>query len=976
MEEGVQAIIGALISLVILLPILLVLPLPWQFKTILLLCFLGYIVLEILGGIVRVPAVIYAKNIFPAIVAGIIVGVDIGILEASLGEYLGSWMWYFLVILALIFISLYVSGGPMAIYVPSLLILAFGYVMAGPYSGYVKNAIEGVLEPLGVGMQNLEEVWHDLSLIILNPQQYIAEQRMKQVKMEEPVSYPKGVELKSVNLLPSEGVVSGQIFFVQVRVGNERDDLKAEKIKVEAVCDSRYCREIEDEIYKRTKDELRPLEEFRNEFKFKAVASSDEDIGRSADVKVTVDYYYTASSNLLVTVMSEEEIERRIYNKELTFRTEVATGKPTPAMIALSVGEQPLYPSKEYPLIVSIVNKRGDAKIVLVPGTELNITVPKTIATSLNCTPSEEISLRCTNISLRSPAPGHPGYFRFNCTVTKKVEIEEFGYYPFVCVLNTTKSGDIGIEKTDIITATLSHYLVAMEETKGPTLQMGGEFVSDILSEEAFNKAKEVEEQSRHCDECGDWWICSKDECHSLGMCVFYDIPWRTNECRPCRYPMRCEDYPQPDRDGVKEASAKEECELDPCNIGNCTWDEKNKKCTSCSKTKCMQLNISLDSLTTEKRWVVLSDYVAPSQYETSLTKVKDEYFGYTEANPYEIDLRGKCSDNCYSYSEGEACMPWEVCVEEGNTFECCPTAACRPDLTYYVPETKTDWLPIKNLSGVANGACVYDGREIKACNVDSQFCSDEKRVPLWFMRELYNKEKEKYNLYERFSEISTPATCCERAICVNDIPYEFENIDTETINKAIAMNNFTVGEITANGKSYVRLISQRYRFDYLISRDALCSYAVAPSEKTFLEIGKGCSDTWGINWGCYAGKTKAMCCRKEICVNNNIMVINADKVRENDNCEEESYDLETECGTADECVEYYNGAAQCCAKWREGVKPNVCEGLDVVKSQEEGTCKYSEESRYAVICEEGETCVISPQTGEPECVAPQGGQE
>jgi len=105
-------------------------------------------------------------------------------------------------------------------------------------------------------------------------------------------------------------------------------------------------------------------------------------------------------------------------------------------------------------------------------------------------------------------------------------------------------------------------------------------------------------------------------------------------------------------------------------------------------------------------------------------------------------------------------------------------------------------------------------------------------------------------------------------------------------------------------------------------------------------------------------------------------MVINKNKVRENDNCEEESYDLERECGAADECVEYYNGLADCCAKWRNDNEDNVCEGLDVVKSQEEGTCKYSEESEYAVVCDEGEKCVISPETGEAECRAQEQGQE
>ena len=196
---------------------------------------------------------------------------------------------------------------------------------------------------------------------------------------------------------------------------------------------------------------------------------------------------------------------------------------------------------------------------------------------------------------------------------------------------------------------------------------------------------------------------------------------------------------------------------------------------------------------------------------------------------------------------------------------------------------------------------------------------------------------------------------------------------------KAIAMNNFTVGEITANGKSYVRLISQKYRFDYLISKDALCSYLIAPSEKTFLEIGEGCRDAWGVYWGCYAGKTKAMCCRKKRCVNNNVMVINKNKVRENDNCEEESYDLERECGAADECVEYYNGLADCCAKWRNDDKDSICEGLNIGDSKAKGECRYTEirgESEFVKVCEKGEICVISPETGEPECVAQEQGQE
>ena len=548
------------------------------------------------------------------------------------------------------------------------------------------------------------------------------------------------------------------------------------------------------------------------------------------------------------------------------------------------------------------------------------------------------------------------------------MEIEEFGYYPFVCVLNTTKSSDIGIEKTDIITATLSHYLVAMEETKGPTLQMGGEFISDeeMLSEEAFNKAKEVEDQSRHCDECGDYLICSKDECHSLGMCVFYDIPG-TNECRPCRYPMRCEEYPQPGRDGdINELSAKEECELDPCNIGNCTWDEKNKKCTSCSKTKCMQLNISLDSLTTKNRWVILSDYVAPSEYETSLTKVTDEYFGYTEANPYEIDLRGKCSDNCYSYSEGEACMPWEVCREDGESVKCCKTSVCKIiEGEHYKAEL------------LEGDGCAYKGDP----GTDTQLSDSDKCEPSQECVERVSilnllKDAKKWKIasetgtatiFNKIHEIVTKETgtnaiCCDRyKLRVSPVEdkyyYILQRVDPGSLSSMIDTMWITGSLRRKEEQSklffyHKNLDEEKHRYKFMMIDTNLCTYKAV--SRCPLKI---CRDdgVWEIN---------ETYIEKEIATSSNC---------------DDLYVLKDPCERNETCVAYNNGLAHCCAKWRNDDKDSICEGLNIGDSRAKGECRYTEirgESKFVKVCEKGEICVISPETGEPECRAQEEGQE
>lgn len=430
----------------------------------------------------------YASKIAESFIVGLAIGFSTIIILASFEVYKFSfWGIFGFLLITLILISLYKSGGPGVIYMAAIFVLIFGYLFTGPYSGYLKTYIGALRGPLDIAIYNARVAGHDLFLIITNPQEYLAEKQRTQVKLEESVSYPQGIEITSIIALP-DSQISGGEFMIQALVEN-KGGLKAEDLKIKAKCKS-LCKLPEDEevVLNYTKNKTEKYWSGYFSFgPFIAIASKKSDYGKKAEVEVKLSYLYSASSNLVVNVMKEEEINRLLMNHELTFQTSTATSKVSPAVVAISVGRQPLYANRRTPLIISIVNKHLDGKVKLKENlTKLEILIPKSIASGVECSSLEKKKeLKCGTTETEN-------YTSISCNFTKNIEIMplskasggEKNYRYYDCYFIPTIKGDAP-SRSDVITAKLTNFSIEVSEEGGAILIRGGELYPEVSTDQA-----------------------------------------------------------------------------------------------------------------------------------------------------------------------------------------------------------------------------------------------------------------------------------------------------------------------------------------------------------------------------------------------------------------------------------------------------------------------------------------------------------
>ena len=848
------SVLGVILSLVIVLPLLFALPLPFMLKIAILIAVIVYSLVDLCSILGKVsPKITLWKSIALSFIVAVLIAVDFGILEASLGEFLSSWMIYVLFILGLILIWLYLAGGPGIIYIFTIFVLTFGYVMAGPYSGYVKQALWGISEPISIGVKSLESASHDLWLLMTNPQEYIREQQMKQVRTETPAAYPRGAEFVSINLLP-DYVPSNRSFYIQVRVENKGPvDLKHLSL-IATPRDRCYGSE-----FNFLKESLRVGEQVIQEFgPFVAAAEKQQDIGRRSEVELTLHYCHEASSNLLVTVMNESEIWKRISNREMSFRLEIATAKATPAMIAMSVGEQPLIAERETTLLVSIVNKRPDGKVKLVKGSTLSLTLPSDLLEVVDpttpCIPSTQTKKVSCSISAST----------INCVWEEGETIEPGKYTSITCKLRTLP---VEISKSGSVTATLNGYLFELHQKVGPTIAQSNEFRKSgkegIIS---LGKACYL----CYSGFCGIWEsdTCTRDRCHSLGECI-YDAS--TKNCTPCTEITLCEDYPD-----------EEECKDDICGIGICAWN--GTACETCFETRGGALEDSRGNM----RDAVFSKYLP--EYDGNTT-VYDYYYG--EVYERELNFAG-CA-----YDEARMCMPFEELGEsysrEKSYVKCCNAAKCMklsgyPDSTFIFSFTGLD----------ENGKCWYNvsekNRAAECYNVN-QTCKDSRTISLEVVQKTGLINSATFEDYK-----NTAATCCIKEFCSHDRDayYYLTSIDNSAIE-----NWYNLGELGSKETPDGLLIynSERTNYPiYLVKVGGLCTYVKRACE----------SDEQ-----CYGGGAWAGCCRPEKCEGNAVYKIDETrlsqdaKIKSTIDCDD-YYVLKEQCEANETCVENEDGTAQC----------------------------------------------------------------
>ncbi|MCD6381562.1 MAG: hypothetical protein J7L43_01115 [Candidatus Aenigmarchaeota archaeon] len=468
------------------------------------------VAIALIGGFLkflRVSASEKLIRIGTDVIVGIIISLDILIILAMFNitgiDMKGLLAFVFLM---LTFIGFYRSSGPGVIYVITIFVMVFGYLFTGPYSGYIKTYTKGITAPLDAGIASAKMATHDLFLLITNPQEYIAEKQMKTVHSEESTSYPMGIEFTDISASP-DSVFNGRRFYVQAYLEN-KGGLGANGLTVYAECgdkcyedDGATIRDNEDKIEKYWKH-VYTLGPFVSDL------TDKEQFGTTADVTVHMSYIYSTESSLLVNVMDESEINRRLREGTLSFKLGIPVGKISPAMLVLSVGRQPIYSGDRIYLLISIVNKHPDSKVSLLPGTtKLMVKVPKDLFSVSSC----DVDSEYVNYSIDT---GNVNYTTIKFKFKRSVEISSPNkessdikpFYYFTCDL-TAKN--VKISREGEIYGYLTNFSVDSEKIVGPVVMRSSYLDSSPFSGVCvFNVDGAVEKEKCGCTGSG----CKDDD--------------------------------------------------------------------------------------------------------------------------------------------------------------------------------------------------------------------------------------------------------------------------------------------------------------------------------------------------------------------------------------------------------------------------------------------------------------------------------
>lgn len=271
----------------------------------------------------------------------------------------------------------YTQGGLPAVNVIALVVMVFSYMMLGPYSGYVVQVKDQIGAPIKAVSSYAQIAFTDIWLLLTNPTEYYAQQQLRQIRPERPLSFPKGVELISLDAIPP--VVPANEQFSLFAAFENQGDLPAREVTATARCvasaprDADTCSRISGaETYGPVN--LNPGQADRTEWRFTAGGRRDPRNKEKflADtvfnnVNLTLSYALDTSSSLQVEVATSQEIQRRQTQPGARFYyPQVATAKVGPAQLSISVGPQPLVarPGQTATAIIAVTNSRPDGQVI------------------------------------------------------------------------------------------------------------------------------------------------------------------------------------------------------------------------------------------------------------------------------------------------------------------------------------------------------------------------------------------------------------------------------------------------------------------------------------------------------------------------------------------------------------------------------------------------------------------------------------
>ncbi len=428
------------------------------------------------------------------IVSGFLIAFTFAILWigifSSIESFPGGIIWFWIAWGASAFFigtfSLYQLGGFRAVMQFAVIVLLFGYIALGPYKAEYRETIDKVKEPFTLAFRAIINAFKDAWILATNPTEWYARQQLRNMRSEQPLESPKGVEIVKIeSLTPNVGIPSGEEFGIYATIQNQ-GKMGARNVEAEITCNE-FCNidTAKGGVTKLNRTNMKDLgymeQDEQVQLRFEKIKA--ELIGKSAfemaKITLSISYEYNTTSALPVTIALEAEIDRRLSSREDVFKPVVAKAMGGPAQISLNVGPQPLKASLEdsetkekTSLLVAITNSRADGVIVLKKGVKLFIDVPEGLGNVHNAITGSKINdnekiCRANNVDC---VPD--GKNRIACTVNPdgidRLEIKSADFssiLPIFCGFENIGEKQINVFKSEMITAEMQLYAYKTKKT-------------------------------------------------------------------------------------------------------------------------------------------------------------------------------------------------------------------------------------------------------------------------------------------------------------------------------------------------------------------------------------------------------------------------------------------------------------------------------------------------------------------------------
>ena len=120
----------------------------------------------------------------------------------------------------------------------SVVVLIFAYIALGPYSSIYQQAISQIQGPVELAYRAVKSAISDIYLLATDPTSWYAKQQVINTKPETPISFPKSLEVTSLDSLPPS-VPGGQPFIMNIVLQNQ-GDLPVKNVQITASC-NQWC---------------------------------------------------------------------------------------------------------------------------------------------------------------------------------------------------------------------------------------------------------------------------------------------------------------------------------------------------------------------------------------------------------------------------------------------------------------------------------------------------------------------------------------------------------------------------------------------------------------------------------------------------------------------------------------------------------------------------------------------------------------